>query len=91
MTIQVDKNAGFCWGVVQTVDKVESTLADNSNENVSILGEIIHNPQEIKRLADKGLRTIKHSDLAELNKSTKVIVIDVIAIYAVMSIANKSF
>ena len=74
MTIQVDKNAGFCWGVVQTVDKVESTLADNSNENVSILGEIIHNPQEIKRLADKGLRTIKHSDLAELNKSTKVII-----------------
>lgn len=74
MIIQIDKKAGFCWGVVQTVEKVEATLHDSSNHKVSILGEIIHNPQEIKRLADKGLKTINHSDLSKLDSDTKVII-----------------
>ncbi len=74
MTINVDENAGFCWGVVQTVEKVEGSLLENDGRQVNILGEIIHNPQETKRLAEKGLNTIEVSDLDSLPANSKVII-----------------
>lgn len=75
MKISIDKSAGFCWGVVKTIDKVEETLEKSSNEKVYILGEIIHNPNEIKRLEDEGLLTIKATELASVQaQSCKVII-----------------
>ncbi len=74
MKINVDENAGFCWGVVQTVEKVENILKENDNINVYILGEIIHNPQEINRLAEKGLTTISTENINELSNDAKVII-----------------
>lgn len=72
MQINIDENAGFCWGVVQTVEKVENTL--NNNDKVHILGEIIHNPQEIKRLSQKGLNTISLKDLDNVDTDAKIII-----------------
>lgn len=65
MTVTIDNNSGFCWGVVRTIDIAEAELRSSENELYS-LGEIIHNPMETERLESKGLRTATHADLDRL-------------------------
>ncbi len=74
MQITIDNSSGFCWGVVRTIDKVEETLEKYNDQLTYILGEIIHNPMEVKRLSDKGLQTIDHDDLDTLPANSNVII-----------------
>ena len=71
MKVTVDNNSGFCWGVVRTVDIAEQELAESGK--LYSLGEIIHNPVEIDRLGEKGLKTIRHDDLPNI-KGGKVLI-----------------
>jgi 4-hydroxy-3-methylbut-2-en-1-yl diphosphate reductase len=71
MKVTVDKNGGFCWGVVRAIDFAEAEL-EKSNRLYS-LGDIIHNPEEIGRLEGKGLQTISHDDLGNI-KDAKVLI-----------------
>lgn len=71
MKVTVDNNSGFCWGVVRTVDIAEQELAESGK--LYSLGEIIHNPVEIDRLGEKGLKTIRHDDLPKI-KDAKVLI-----------------
>lgn len=66
--VTIDETAGFCWGVVRTVKIAEDTLSKNSEPKkpTYVLGSIIHNPKEIERLADKGLKTITHEDFEKI-------------------------
>jgi 4-hydroxy-3-methylbut-2-enyl diphosphate reductase len=74
MKVSVDKSSGFCWGVIRTIDIAEGELASLDNhEQLYVLGDIIHNPMEIQRLEQKGLKTISHADLEHLN-SGKVLI-----------------
>jgi 4-hydroxy-3-methylbut-2-enyl diphosphate reductase len=74
MIVTIDKNSGFCWGVIRTIDIAEAELESVRNgEQLYVLGDIIHNPVEIERLEKKGLKTISHSDLSNI-KSGKVLV-----------------
>lgn len=74
MTVSIDSSAGFCWGVVRTISKVEECLNNNPDKKIYVIGDIIHNPSEIKRLEEKGLTTITHEDLPKLEgKNAKVI------------------
>ncbi len=75
MKIVVDDNSGFCWGVVQTIDKVEHILDENAYKQKCVLGEIIHNPHEIKRLSEKELITIEHKDLKAMNAKDSMVII----------------
>lgn len=75
MEIVIDKNAGCCFGVVRTIQKVENALTQHPDKDVSVLGEIIHNPHEIKRLEKIGLRTIEHSEIPNLARENNVVVI----------------
>src|SRR4051812_2792306 len=77
MLVTVDKNSGFCWGVVRAVDFAEAELAAQGTETPRLysLGEIIHNPVEVERLEAEGLQTIRHTDfdrIAEENKSAAI-------------------
>ena len=74
-TINIDDYSGFCWGVVQTIDKVEDCLKKYKDKQVYVLGEIIHNPHEIARLAKKKLNTISHQQLYEISSTNSVVVI----------------
>lgn len=75
MNVTIDKNSGFCWGVVRTVQIAEEQLLERHERNVYVLGHIIHNPSEIARLEAKGLRTITVDDFPSLaNKGAKVII-----------------
>lgn len=64
MVVNVDSFSGFCWGVVRTIEIAEQELTDTPE--LYSLGDIIHNPMEIKRMEGKGLRTIKHANLETL-------------------------
>lgn len=71
MKVTVDINSGFCWGVVRAINLAEKEM-DNA-EKLYSLGDIIHNPIEIKRLGEKGLQTITHADLPNV-KDAKVLI-----------------
>jgi 4-hydroxy-3-methylbut-2-enyl diphosphate reductase len=73
LKVTVDKNAGFCWGVVRTIDIAEGELHGTPDKALYSLGDIIHNPMEIVRLEAEGLKTITHEDLPNI-KSGKVLI-----------------
>jgi 4-hydroxy-3-methylbut-2-enyl diphosphate reductase len=64
MNITIDRNAGFCWGVVRTIDAAEAEL--QNGEPLYSLGPIIHNPQEIDRLRKKGMEVVTLDDFERL-------------------------
>ena len=75
MNINIDDNAGFCWGVVKTIEKAEKSIQESNSENIFVLGQIIHNPKEVERLEKNGLKTITHSDFTKIaNTGAKVII-----------------
>jgi len=65
MCIEIDKNSGFCFGVVNAINKAEQEL--EQNKSLFCLGDIVHNETEVERLTRKGLTTITHADLERLN------------------------
>ncbi len=71
MTIEIDKNSGFCFGVVYAIENAEKEL--EKSKTLYCLGDIVHNSVEVKRLNDKGLITIDHEQLKTL-KNTKVLI-----------------
>ena len=70
MNVSIDRQSGFCWGVVRTVQIAEDQLAaSRADRNVYVLGHIIHNPREIERLESKGLKTITVDDFPSIAHS----------------------
>lgn len=76
MTVTIDKQSGFCWGVVRTVQIAEHSLEQSpTNRNVYVLGHIIHNPREVERLSAKGLTTISIEDFPRIAHSGARVII----------------
>ena len=55
MEILLAKDMGFCWGVRRAIDIMEKA-ADEKGEIIS-LGPIVHNPQVVRELEGRGVRT----------------------------------
>jgi len=55
--LTVAKTAGFCFGVNRAVDMVFKLLEEN--RKVATLGPIIHNPQLVELLEQKGVRIVE--------------------------------
>ncbi len=71
MDVKIAKTAGFCWGVRRTVDQVMD-VAEHAHHSVVTLGPIIHNPQAVARMRDKGVGTV--GAIAEVDDGTTVVV-----------------
>ena len=56
MKITLAKTAGFCFGVDRAVNTVYELL--EKNEKVCTLGPIIHNPQLVSELENRGVRIV---------------------------------
>ena len=54
--IKIANTAGFCFGVRRAVELAEKIA--KGNKKVYTLGPLIHNPQEIKRLAKEGIKSV---------------------------------
>jgi len=65
LNIEIDKNSGFCFGVVKAISKAEEELA--KGETLYCLGDIVHNGQEVERLTRLGLITIDHEQFEQLH------------------------
>lgn len=63
--IEIDSNSGFCFGVVNAIEKAEAELSEG--KGLACLGDIVHNASEVERLRQKGLQTITHEDLERLS------------------------
>jgi len=68
ITIEIDQNSGFCFGVVNAIESAERELKNGAK--LFCLGDIVHNSLEMERLHRLGLETIKHEDLPMLNHKT---------------------
>ncbi len=64
MTVTIDKDSGFCFGVTGAIRKAEEELRAGT---LFCLGDIVHNGQEVGRLSNMGLRTIDYDDLRTLH------------------------
>ena len=70
MTISIDSNSGFCFGVTRAIKAAESEL---QNGALCCLGDIVHNGQEVARLEQMGLATIDYDDLRTLPSHSRVL------------------
>jgi len=71
MDIKLSKKIGFCFGVKRAVKIAEDTLNGKNSHKVYSLGPIIHNPQVVGRLSQKGLVIARN--LSEAKKGTLII------------------
>ena len=60
MEIILADSAGFCFGVNRAVNKVEELLSEG--KKVVTLGPLIHNPQYIQSLCDRGALIVESPD-----------------------------
>ncbi|MBQ3245854.1 MAG: 4-hydroxy-3-methylbut-2-enyl diphosphate reductase [Bacteroidales bacterium] len=68
ITVDIDKNSGFCAGVIRAIGKAEEFLndKDGSPKRLYSLGAIVHNDSELERLQKQGLVTIDNEDFEEM-------------------------
>lgn len=65
MEIEIEKQAGFCFGVTSAIKMSERCLKDFGQ--LYCLGELVHNSMEINRLEKLGLKIIDVKDLENLH------------------------
>lgn len=70
MSITIDNNSGFCFGVTSAIRKAEQELRHGA---LYCLGDIVHNGQEVARLELAGLATIDYEDLRTLPAHSRVL------------------
>lgn len=70
LKITVAKTAGFCFGVNRAVNMVYELL--ENGKKVCTLGPIIHNPQLVEELGEKGTRIVNSPD--EVNKGEILVI-----------------
>jgi 4-hydroxy-3-methylbut-2-enyl diphosphate reductase len=66
MSVEIAKNAGFCFGVKRAIDRLEATLASGSGERLYTLGTLIHNDIYNQKLAKQGVRVTSIGEIPEL-------------------------
>jgi len=71
LQVNIDKSSGFCFGVVYAIEMAEDIL-DNDGY-LYCLGDIVHNDEEVERLAKRGLKIIDHEILKDL-RDEKVLI-----------------
>lgn len=71
LKVSIDKDSGFCFGVIYAIDMAEDILAEDGY--LYCLGDIVHNDEEVERLKARGLRIIDHEDLKTLHNEKVLI------------------
>lgn len=70
ITVEIDKQSGFCAGVIRAISKAEKFL-DSEAKPLYSLGAIVHNEAELHRLAEKGLITLDREDIYQIPSEAK--------------------
>lgn len=71
MKIEIDKYAGFCFGVTKAIQNAENLSKEA--QGIYCLGQIVHNAKEEDRLKKLGMITINHSNIKEISNKKMLI------------------
>lgn len=69
--INIDEDSGFCFGVVNAIAKAEQELT--KGVDLYCLGDIVHNSNEVDRLAGLGMRVVDHKGMSLLKNKTMLL------------------
>jgi len=70
--VETDPHSGFCGGVIRAIGTAERYLS--SGGTLYSLGAIVHNEEELGRLASKGLRTVNREQAGNLPAGSTVLI-----------------
>lgn len=71
MHIEIDPYSGFCFGVQKAISKVEELSSELKEFNC--LGDIVHNRDEVERLAEMGMKTITKDNIGSIHNEPVLI------------------
>ncbi len=71
MKVDIDKNSGYCFGVIRAIEIAEKEL--QNSKILFCIGDIVHNEMEVKRLEEKGLKIITYDEFKKL-RNVKVLI-----------------
>ena len=71
MNITIDKDSGFCFGVINAIRTAEEYLS--RHKHLYCLGDIVHNNEEVSRLSAKGLEVVSNEQFSQLHDTTVLI------------------
>jgi len=74
MEIKLAKTAGFCMGVRRAVDTVLDVSQHETGRRIYTYGPLIHNPQTIKLLENRGITAIKSIDEISDRKNALLVI-----------------
>lgn len=78
LTVLLAKQFGFCYGVERAIDLAYAARRVFHDRRVFILGEIIHNPEVNRQIAEMGIKNLveprKEADIEDLRPEDVVIV-----------------
>ncbi len=69
MSVEIAKNAGFCFGVKRATDRLEEAIAKKSDERLYTLGPLIHNNVYNGWLAEQGVGIASIEQIEALAKT----------------------
>jgi (E)-4-hydroxy-3-methyl-but-2-enyl pyrophosphate reductase len=70
MRVTVAKALGTCFGVR---DAIELALENSANNELTVIGQLVHNPQTVDRLREKGVQVVDKFDPSQIK--TKAVMI----------------
>lgn len=59
---------GYCFGVKRAMNMIERAIS-NGSTRIYTLGDIIHNPQAIRRLEERGIKSVDSIDQVEVGST----------------------
>ena len=71
--VGIDPHSGFCGGVIRAIGTAEDFLSRGRAPLYS-LGAMVHNEEELSRLAGRGLVTVSHAQALQLAPGSTVII-----------------
>ena len=71
LSVRIDPNSGFCFGVIYAIQMAEDLLDEQGY--LYCLGDIVHNDEEVQRLEARGLRIIGYDELRSLRDEAVLI------------------
>ena len=74
MEIRLAKSAGFCMGVRRAVDIVLEVAQHETGRSIYTYGPLIHNPQTIELLKNRGVQPINNIDEITDKKNSVLII-----------------